>query len=300
VSDKVKVGLIGAGHMGRLHLKKLLASPLADLVGVVEPSPDKRESLQREFPIRVVASLPEILFEADAVILASPTATHFTIARKALSAGLDVLIEKPATESVAQTEELCDLARANDRILQVGFLERYRLKATEGLPLPKFLSIRRHNDRVGREPMVDIVQDLMVHDLDLLLSIYDEEPSQVQAVAWKTISPTPDIVHAWFEFPSGRRAYLSASRVSPVTERKIDWWSRDGQFTLDLKASDFDALGVQLEDFLTNVVKRRPAKVDGRSALRCQKLLQRVLDGCAETSVPTSAPRPSVTLNHEI
>jgi len=300
VSDKVKVGLIGVGHMGRLHLKKLLASPLADLVGVVEPNADKREGVQREFPIRVVASLPEILFDADAVILASPTATHFTIAKKALSAGLDVLIEKPATESVAQTQELCDLARAHDRILQVGFLERYRLKVTEGLPLPRFISIRRHNDRVGREPMVDIVQDLMVHDLDLLLSIYDEEPSHVQAVAWKTISPTPDIVHAWFEFPSGRRAYLSASRVSPVTERKIDWWSRDGQFTLDLKASDFDALGVQLEDFLTNVAKRRPAKVDGRSALRCQKLLQRVLDACAETSVLTSAPHSSVTLNHEI
>jgi len=293
MSEKVKVGVIGVGHMGRLHLRKLLALPEAEVVGAVEPSPEKREALRSEFPVKFYENTSEILFDSDAVILATPTATHFSLAKQAMAAGVDVLVEKPATETLEEAEELCAFAESQKRIFQVGLLERHRLAAFQPLPLPNFVSIVRHTDRVGREPMVDVLQDLMIHDLDLLLSIYGEEPTRVEAVAWKTISPTYDIAHAWMHFASGRRAYLSASRVSPVRERKIEWWSREGHQTLDLQGGNFDALGAELTDFLKSVKDRTAPKVDGRSALRCQRLLKNVL-----ATLPTSAPEARLT--HEI
>lgn len=299
MNEKVKVGVIGVGHMGRLHLRKLLALPEAEVVGAVEPSAEKREALKSEFPVRFYETVSEVLFDSDAVVISTPTATHFSLAKQALAAGVDVLVEKPATETLAEAEELCAFAEANQRILQVGLLERHRLAAFQPLPTPNFVSIVRHTDRVGREPMVDVVQDLMIHDLDLLLSIYGEEPTRIEALAWKTISPTFDIAHAWMDFASGRRAYLSASRVSPVRERKIEWWSREGHLILDLQAGTFDALGAELSDFLKCVASRTAPKVDGRSALRCQRLLQNVL-----ASLPDVASVPASTFeirtNHEV
>ncbi len=276
MSSKVKVGVIGVGHMGRLHLKKLLSDPLAEVIGAVEPDVAKRVGLEREFPIRVFGSVSEILFEADAVVIAAPTSAHYRLAKQAFEAGVDVLVEKPATASVEETEELCKLAESRERIFQVGLLERYRLDIHLPLPAPSFLSIRRYTEKVGREPAVDVVNDLMIHDLDLLLTAFQEEPIEVDASGWQTVSPTSDLVHAWFRFPSGRRAFLAASRVSTQGERRLDWCSPQGQFTLSLQ-SEFDALAAQTRKFLENVSLRRKPHVDGWAGLQCQRLADRVL-----------------------
>lgn len=294
---KIRLGVIGIGKMGRLHLDKFLAlSGRCEVAGIYDKGADKTEAVAREVGVRAFASLEETLFESDAVVIASPTPTHYLIARKALEGGLHVLLEKPITLNADEAAELVELARERAVVFQVGHVERIRyLALARGFSLsrPRFIECHRLSPSLGREPQLDVISDLMIHDLDLALSLVAEEPSQVSVFGMNVVTGLTDMANVRLEFPSGAVVNLSASRVSTKTSRKFRVLSSDAQasfdfmkntVTLQYRGADggvdsrteqlegLDALGEQARLFLDSIAHGTPPVVSGRDgylAIKC-------------------------------
>jgi len=221
---RVKIGLVGAGKMGILHLTKLLKLPQVEFVGVYEPNFEKTQELLNRFNVRTFSSFEELLFFSEAVVIASPTPTHFSLAKASLESGCHVLIEKPLCETVEEALTLDLLALQKGLVCQVGFLERYRfqaLMAGQTIPFAAYLESQRLSVVVGREPSVDVISDLMVHDIDLILSLVKEEPVQITAEGFCVVTEYLDYARAKLEFSGGRTAVLTASRVAPKMVRGL-------------------------------------------------------------------------------
>lgn len=299
--NRPKLAVVGVGRMGQLHLKKCLElSDKIELIGFFDPSPQQARLVREQYQVTAFEDLSRLFFEADAVVIASNTPTHFSLARDALSAGLHVLIEKPMTETLAQAEELIGLAHRNQVNLQVGFLERYRLRAlTQGLDLssPVFIEANRLATVVGREPEVDVFADLMIHDLDLALSLVQGQLSKVSSVAGRVSTDYFDVAMVQMEFDDGSIVRLNASRVAPLPQRTFKVHAGDKIADLNFATNSsqlsqraagelncqtvsveaFDALREQLLDFVTGYsIGRRPvvSGEDGLKVLRFVSLLQ--------------------------
>lgn len=298
---RTKIGVIGVGKMGFLHLTKYLALPEAEVIGVFDSSPATALEVQRKTGVRVYSSVDDLLFDADAVSIATPTESHYRVARHAFDSGVHVLLEKPIADTVEQAEELVRISREKGLVFQIGFVERFRFRAlTKTLPSSKVLFIE--SDRlalaVGREAQIDVVSDLMIHDLDLALSLIPEEPNLVSAIGLPVITPLVDAANARLEFPGGAVVNLNASRVSDKKMRKfrvftsnhyasIDFLSNtvdiarhDGVARLEhqsLEYNDFDALKDQSLQFIECArAGLRPivSGEDGLRALRVAKLIR--------------------------
>jgi predicted dehydrogenase len=221
---KLRVGVIGVGHLGEYHVQKYKAMPDVDLVGVVDANPDRAEEIAARYGVKAFSRHGKLLDKVNAVSLAVPTEMHFDVAKDVLAKGVHLLIEKPITYELAPADVLISMAREKDLVFQVGLVERFNpavVKMESLLDKPVLIESHRMNEFTTRGIDVDVVLDLMIHDLDIILHNVPSEVKEVHAVGMSVITGKTDIANARLIFEDGTVANLSASRVSSATLRKI-------------------------------------------------------------------------------
>ncbi|NND08362.1 MAG: Gfo/Idh/MocA family oxidoreductase [Saprospiraceae bacterium] len=233
---KVKTGLVGAGHLGKIHLKCLQAVPELDLVGFFEKEEDVALQVSQETGIQAFSTLYELLNQVDAVDIVTPTSTHHDIAATAMQLGKHVFIEKPITSTVEQANALADLQKAHGVVVQVGHVERFNpaILALNGLDInPKFIEVHRLANFNPRGTDVSVVLDLMIHDLDIILSMVPSKVKRIMANGVCLVSTTPDIGNARIEWENGCVANVTASRMSFKNMRKMRLFQPDAYIGID-------------------------------------------------------------------
>jgi predicted dehydrogenase len=231
----IDVGVVGVGYLGALHAEKYAAHPAARLRALVDPDPARRAVAER-LGVPLLPSAHELPTDVRAVSVAVPTALHHAVAAPLLRSGRDVLLEKPIAASLAEADDLIALAEAGGRVLQVGHLERFNpaIRRLAGiLADPRFIESHRLAPFAGRGTDVDVVRDLMIHDLDIILTLVRRDPVEIRASGVAVISPAPDIANARIEFEGGCVANVTASRVSAAKLRKIRVFQPDAYVSID-------------------------------------------------------------------
>jgi predicted dehydrogenase len=253
--QKIRAAVIGVGYLGRFHAQKYAQAEGCELVAVVDPDAAARNLVGAELHVRAFASHTNLLGAVDAVSIATPTPAHFPIAREFLAAGAHVLVEKPITETAAEARELIALAARAGRILQVGHLERFNaaiLAAEPHLHAPRFVECHRLAPYRERGTDVNVVLDLMIHDIDLVQTMVGAPIATIDAVGTPVFSEEIDIANARIRFENGCVANATASRVSLKTERKLRIFEDDAYLSLDLQ-----------QKILTLIRKRAPGDAPG-------------------------------------
>ena len=231
--NPVRVALIGAGHLGTYHCEKLFRIKNCELVTVCDHHPERAKKLAQKYSCRFHSSFREVVDEVDAVLIATPTPTHFEIAKFFLENNRHVFIEKPITQNSEQAYHLCRLADEKALVLQVGHVERFNpafIEAVKHLKKILFVEARRMAPFKPRSTDVDVVCDLMIHDIDLILNLIKSPVIHVSAVGAPVITSRVDIANARVEFESGTVANITASRVSSSAFAKVGSLSRARMF----------------------------------------------------------------------
>jgi predicted dehydrogenase len=308
----IRVAVIGAGAFGRNHARIIGRLPAIQLAAVVDSDLDRARAVAVEHNSKALSSAAEAIGACDAAIVATPTETHERIASELIEAGIDVLVEKPVAQTAAAGERMAALARKHDRILQVGHLERFNPAVSaleQALTVPLFFEIHRLSVFTARSLDVDVVLDLMIHDLDIVLSFTGEVPDEVRAAGISVLSSKVDIANVRLAFPSGCIANLTASRVSTERVRKLRLFQPGEYFSLDYQRQDavrisvsgpagdggldnvgFGKLPVQcgeplemeLLSFFECVRTRANPKVDGVAAARALGVAELIIDKMKE------------------
>jgi len=304
--DKIRVAVIGAGVFGRHHLRVLSQSLHATVAGVVDTDPERAAQAAAEHNCLTYATLEELKGAADAAIVAVPTSLHAEVGCELLEAGIDVLVEKPIASDLAEARRLVETAERNGRILQVGHLERFNpavaaLKKMVTVPL--FFEIHRLSLFSPRSLDVDVVLDLMIHDLDIVLDLADALPEEIRAAGISILSNKVDIANVRLAFPGGCIANLTASRVSTERVRKLRLFQPHQYISLDYQkqeavaftVSDNQQIGFQplaavkeeplrleVEAFLASVASRKQPAVSGAEGLRALEVAHAILDKIEE------------------
>jgi len=301
--SRLRIAVIGAGYMGRFHAEKFAASGAAELVAIVDTDAARAARVAGELGCAHATDFRELLGPhfpgLDAACVAVPTGKHYEVALACLEAGVHVLVEKPLARTLAEADALLERARAKALVLQVGHLQRFNpafraLAAARGRPL--FIDIERLAPFKARGTDIDVVLDLMIHDLDLVLALARSPVEQVSACGFHVLTDTLDIANARIEFADGCVANVSASRVSQLAVRKLRIFRDDGYSSADLhvqrlrhargngggiEESDqgferVDELGAQAEDFLRAVRERAAPLVSGEQGRAALALAHRI------------------------
>jgi predicted dehydrogenase len=247
-SRKIRVAVVGTGEFGRNHARVYRELTGVELIGVYDQSPQRAAAVAEEFQAPVLQGLEELQGRADAVSIAVPTVAHAQMGCKLLEMGLDVLVEKPMAVDLAEADALLSAARKNKRILQVGHVERFNpaVRAVEPiLNRPLFFEVHRLGVFTPRSLDVDVIYDLMIHDLDILLALVKEPVSEVKAVGIPVLTDKVDIAHARLEFAGGAVANVTASRVSTERVRKMRFFQQHEYISLDYARRDALRIGVK-------------------------------------------------------
>jgi predicted dehydrogenase len=249
--EKIKAGVIGVGYLGRFHAQKYQSLEDVELVGVADADPDRAGHIASECSCRQFSDYHELLGHVDAVSIAVPTSIHHQVAADALRAGVDVLLEKPMTVTLKEADELIGLAENNDLILQVGHLERFNpavLAMKPFLTTPVFIESDRISSFKRRGVDVDVVLDLMIHDIDIILTIIDSPLKTIHTVGAPVVTDTTDIANARLIFENGATANITASRVSLTNVRKMRIFQPGSYINVDF--ANKKIMTLQLEDEL--------------------------------------------------
>jgi predicted dehydrogenase len=233
---KLRVIVVGVGHLGRVHARFLSKLPGVRLVGVVDPSEAARTAVADACRTAAYTDWRSLDGKFDAAILAAPTTLHHRIGSELLEQGIHCLIEKPLCSTSGEADELIRIARRKQVVLQVGHVERFNPALAPVLPYardPKYVEATRSAGFSGRSTDVGVVLDLMIHDIDLVLSLVGAPPRDVEALGIAVLGPHEDVAHARLTFDSGCVATLNASRVSPTTTRRMHIWSQEGFSWID-------------------------------------------------------------------
>jgi predicted dehydrogenase len=236
MKNTINVGIVGVGHLGSLHVKMFTELPMVHVAGVYDTDMDRSQSVAREFKTRAFDSLDALLRSVQAVSVATPTRTHFAIAREALESGVHLFIEKPITESPEQAQVLIDLAQQRQLKIQVGHVERFNpaLLALERYRLqPMFIESHRLAQFNPRGTDVAVVLDLMIHDIDIIISLVRSPIESIQANGVAVVSENVDIANARLQFQNGCVANVTASRISQRKMRKMRLFQRDAYISID-------------------------------------------------------------------
>lgn len=304
--NRLRTAVIGVGYLGRFHAQKYAQLPDSQLLAVVDGRAEAREAVARELGCEAVADHRALLGKVDAVSIVTTTPAHFQIASDFLAAGTHVLVEKPVTETVEQARQLIAAAKAAGRVLQVGHLERFNaaiLAAEPWLSKPRFIECQRLAPYKQRGTDVDVVLDLMIHDIDIVQSIVGSDIEAIDAIGTSVFSGEIDIANARIRFANGCVANTTASRVSLKTERKMRVFRDDAYLSLDLqqkiltvirKRADTpeegqlpvtieeqsfeqgDALKAEIESFLQCVRSGKRPVVSGEDGLRALETAIRI------------------------
>ena len=244
--EKIRIGVVGTGHLGRYHLQKYQKMPGCLIVGVADVVEEHARKAAEGCDCEILTDYRGLLGKVDAVSIAVPTGAHYEVASVFLKAGVDVLLEKPIAATLAQADELIALAEAKRLILQIGFVERFNpavvaLGTVIGNPL--FIESHRLHPFFERGTDVDVILDLMVHDLDIILHFVDSPVESVDAVGVSVLSDNVDIANARLTFASGCVANVTASRVTGKVMQKIRFFGIDGYHAVDCRERELVSLG---------------------------------------------------------
>ena len=241
----IRLAVVGVGHLGRHHARVAASLPGIQLAGIHDHNEDRAGEVAREFGLPVLSSLAAVAEAADAAVVATPTASHLEISVYLLDRGLDVLVEKPIAASVREADELLDRARAAGRIVQVGHVERYNpaVQAAFGLiRAPLFVEVHRLSVFTRRSLDVDVVRDLMIHDLQIVQSLAGGAVAEIRAVGLPVLTPRLDIANARIAFEGGCVANLTASRVSASKVRKLRIFAPELYVSVDMQERTIRAM----------------------------------------------------------
>jgi len=233
---RLKLAVVGVGHLGRIHARLAAGLPEAELVAVVDPSREARETVAETTGAQPVAEYRDVLGQVDAAVVATPTRTHLQVAGDLIRGGLHVLVEKPIAPSFSEAEELVKVARRMQAVLQVGHVERFNpgFVSVQGKALaPKLIEARRHSPFTFRSTDVGVVMDLMIHDIDIILSLVGSTVVNVEALGISVMGGHEDMVSARLKFANGAEAHLSASRTSYQPARQMNIYADSGFASID-------------------------------------------------------------------
>jgi len=298
--DKVKVGIIGVGYLGTQHARILSYLEEAELIGVADIDFKKAMVIGNRHGVKYYENYENMLDEIDAGIVAAPTSEHFAISMKLLKKGKAVLVEKPIAETVEQAEKLVAAADKSGLILQIGHLERFNpaVEALEDLiSEPKFIEVQRLGSFSARSLDIDVVLDLMIHDLDIIMALIKDEVKVIRSSGIHVLSDKIDIANARLEFASGCIATLTASRVHQGKVRKLRIFEPTSYYSIDyidqevkvfplngrqtdiktLKIKKEEPLKKELQNFFRCIIDGKKRKVTGEEGLRALKLAYSVL-----------------------
>lgn len=232
----LKVGVLGAGHLGKIHLKLLQQSSEYDLVGFYDPIQSNAQEVSKEFGYTNFDTIDALINSVDVIDIVTPTLNHFECAEMAILKGKHIFIEKPITKTLKEAEQLRDLVQKMNVRGQVGHVERFNpafLAVKDMIVNPMFIETHRLAEFNPRGTDVPVVLDLMIHDIDIILSVVNSEVKEIHASGVSVISDTPDIANARIEFENGCVANLTASRISMKNMRKSRFFQKDAYISVD-------------------------------------------------------------------
>lgn len=304
-SEPVRVGVVGVGALGQQHARVYAEMAEARLVGVHDLDPERSAAVAARHGCRAYEHLDGLLEDVEAVSVAVPTVEHHGVACRAIEAGRDLLVEKPVTVTLEQADDIIRRASERDVVLQVGHVERFNpaARALQSAPgHPRFVEVHRLSSFTSRSLDIDVVLDLMIHDLDVLLALERSEVTQVEAVGVAVLTSKIDVANARLRFESGLIANLTASRISAEKVRKFRIWAAQTYLSLDFAKREAqvyrlvtkegtptisvdhvtdegaEPLWRQLSAFLASVRTRSPPLVSGTDGRRALALAQTVID----------------------
>ncbi|MDG1174167.1 MAG: Gfo/Idh/MocA family oxidoreductase [Flavobacteriales bacterium] len=232
----LKIGVLGAGHLGKIHIKCILQIEEYELVGFYDPDKKVTEDVKNQFNIKSFDSLAELIENCDVVDIVTPTLSHYDCARSAIMASKHIFIEKPITNTTEEAKSLMNLAEEAKVKVQVGHVERFNpafLSVQNTIENPMFIETHRLTEFNARGTDVSVIHDLMIHDIDIILSIVKSNVKRISANGVAVVSETPDIANARIEFDNGCVANLTASRVSLTSMRKTRIFQKNAYITID-------------------------------------------------------------------
>ena len=273
--NKLRVGVVGVGHIGKNHARLYAELPGAEFAAILDSDTAKANAIGQEFSVPVATSLDNFAAQIDAASIATPTSTHFEIARALLNQGKHLLVEKPITDNPAHAAELAELAAQRQLVLQVGHVERFNpvLGALEErLTHPRFIEAHRLSPYPNRSTDVGVVLDLMIHDLEVILHLVRAPVQSIDAVGVPVLSRSEDIANARLRFENGCVANITSSRISPERMRKIRVFQEDAYLSLDYQSQSGEiyrrtAFGISREE--VEIEREEPLKRQLASFVDC-------------------------------
>ena len=242
----IKVGIVGSGHLGEIHLKLMLSSTYFDLIGFYDTNQEKADLISKKYKVKFFDSLKGLSKDIEAVVICTPTIHHHETATFFLKNNIHVFVEKPITTNLKEAIELVQLAKDNNLVGQVGHVERFNGAFTKvkNLLNPMFIEAHRLSNYPARGTDVSVILDLMIHDIDIILSIVKSKVLNVSANGTNIISNSPDIANARIEFENGCVANLTASRISLKKMRKMRIFQSDSYISIDFDKSKSEIVSI--------------------------------------------------------
>jgi predicted dehydrogenase len=306
MNEKLRVAVVGVGYLGQHHARLLAGLPEVELVGVIDIKPGRASEIASKYGTTALADARDALARRiDAVTIATPTASHVEVAMPFIEAGVAVLVEKPIASSLAEADRLIDAAARRGALLAIGHTERFNPAVTAALPLvsnPRFVEVHRLGTFPERSLDIDVIFDLMIHDLDLLLTVVGTQVVSVEAVGVNVLTPKADIANARLRFATGCIANVTASRISRDRVRKARFFQTDAYVSVDYAAQEVEVyrlvaqngrpsiqggplkidrdepLGRELADFVGAVKTGRRPGVNGREGREALALATRIAE----------------------
>jgi predicted dehydrogenase len=315
VASELRAAVVGAGRLGALHARKYANLAGVRLCYVVDPEPKRAREIAAATGAVALPGHQALAGKVEVVSVAAPSLAHYTIARDLMLAGIDVLLEKPMAATLAQARDLASIAHNYQRILQIGHLERFNPAIVRLRPLlnnPRFIECHRLAPFTERGTDVDVILDLMIHDLDVILSMTSASVRSLEAVGVAVLTNRTDVANARIRFADGLIANLNSSRVAPRKERKIRFFQPDAYISLDyesrriqlyrrqpppagaayplisaeqIEIDEGDPLRDEIAAFVQSVETRRIPEVDAEAGLRVMELSERIVDAIGRASL---------------
>tara|TARA_Y200000002_G_scaffold61114_1_gene46348 strand:- start:3412 stop:4329 length:918 start_codon:yes stop_codon:yes gene_type:complete len=302
VNNKIRIGVIGLGYLGKFHYQKYKANKLVNLTSIVDTD-IKNHSIVKEKGVLISENYQDIINKVDAVSIVTPTITHYELAKYFLNNKIHVLLEKPMTETVAQAKKLNTIAKKNKCVLQIGHLEQFNpaiRKLRKSACKPQFIEVHRLCQFNPRANDVDVVLDLMIHDIDIVLSIVNKKIQSIEVSGKKILTKLTDIANVRIKFKDNVVANLTASRISNKNERKMRIFSDNAYYSIDFinnnlkkiykdkgnnfKVTDFnfkktDTLNDEINNFINTCLGKEKSMTTGTSGLEALVVAKKISKG---------------------